>query len=40
VASARYYVKQVLPTAFMLSEMIKSEDRTCLDCPEDALIVK
>ena len=40
VASARYYVRQVLPTAFMLSEMIKSEDRICLDCPEDALVVK
>ncbi len=40
VASGRYYANQVLPTAFMLTEMIKSEDRTCLDCPEDALIVK
>jgi alkylation response protein AidB-like acyl-CoA dehydrogenase len=40
IASARYYVNQVLPAIFMLSEMIKSEDRTCLDCPEEALIVK
>jgi hypothetical protein len=39
VASARYYVNQVLPTTFMLSEMMKSEDRVCLDCPEDALVV-
>jgi alkylation response protein AidB-like acyl-CoA dehydrogenase len=40
IASARYYVNQILPTTFMLTEMIQSEDRTCLDCPEDALIVK
>jgi hypothetical protein len=40
VASARYYTNQVLPAVFMLTEMIKSEDRTCLDCPEEALIVR
>jgi len=39
VASGRYYANQVLPATFMLTEMVKSEDRTCLDCPEDALIV-
>jgi 3-(methylthio)propanoyl-CoA dehydrogenase len=40
VASARYYVMQILPSSFMLTELIKNEDRTCLDCPEDALIVR
>lgn len=40
VASARYYANQILPVTFVLTEMIKSEDRTCLDCPEDALVVK
>ncbi len=40
VASARYYVNQVLPSSFLLAEMIKSEDRVCLDCPEEALVVK
>ena len=40
VASARYYTNQVLPAVFMLTEMIKSEDLTCLDCPEESLVVK
>lgn len=40
IASARYYVNQILPAAFLLSEMVRSEDRTCLDCPEDALVVR
>jgi alkylation response protein AidB-like acyl-CoA dehydrogenase len=40
VASARYYTNQVLPSSFMLTEMIKNEDRICLDCPEEALVVR
>jgi len=39
VASARYFANQILPATFVLTEMIKSEDRTSLDCPEDALVV-
>jgi len=40
VAGARYYVNQVLPSSFLLAEIIGSEDPVCLDCPEDALVVK
>jgi hypothetical protein len=39
IASARHYARQVLPAAFVLYDSIKSEDRTCLDCPEEVLVV-
>jgi alkylation response protein AidB-like acyl-CoA dehydrogenase len=39
IASARYYARQVLPAVFTLYDSIKSEGRTCLDCPEEALVV-
>ena len=42
IAAAKYYldyVNQVLPKAFMLTEMIQSEDMSVLECPEEALVV-
>jgi len=40
VASARYYISQVLPNAFMLTDMIKAADTSVFECPEEALVVK
>ncbi|MGI6412650.1 MAG: acyl-CoA dehydrogenase [Syntrophomonadaceae bacterium] len=39
VASAQYYVRQVLPNVFTLTDVIASGDTTVLNCPEDALVV-
>jgi 3-(methylthio)propanoyl-CoA dehydrogenase len=39
IAAAKYYVNMVLPKAFMLTEMIQSEDLSVLECPEEALVV-
>jgi alkylation response protein AidB-like acyl-CoA dehydrogenase len=39
IASARYYLNQVLPQAFSQTEIIRNEDRTALDVPEGALCV-
>jgi 3-(methylthio)propanoyl-CoA dehydrogenase len=39
IASARYYLNQVLPQAFSQTEMVRDEDRTVLDVPEEALHV-
>jgi len=39
VAAAKYYVNHALPKAFMLTEMIQSEDMSALECPEEALVV-
>ena len=40
IASARYYLTQVLPQAFTRTEIIRAEDRTVLDCPEEAFTVR
>ncbi|MCE5283714.1 MAG: acyl-CoA dehydrogenase [Deltaproteobacteria bacterium] len=40
VAAAKYYVNQVLPKAFMLTDLIKSEETSVLECPEEALVVR
>ncbi|MHB9096678.1 MAG: acyl-CoA dehydrogenase C-terminal domain-containing protein [Syntrophales bacterium] len=37
IAAARYYVNQVLPQAFLSTEIVRDEDRTVLDIPEEAL---
>jgi len=39
IASARHYARQVLPAVFTIYASIKSDDRTCLDCSEEALVV-
>jgi 3-(methylthio)propanoyl-CoA dehydrogenase len=39
IASARYYLNQVLPQVFSRTEIIRNEDRTALDVPEAALCV-
>ncbi|OLN30186.1 acyl-CoA dehydrogenase [Desulfosporosinus metallidurans] len=39
VASAKYYANNVLPNAFILTEIIKSADKASLECPEESLIV-
>lgn len=40
IASARYYINNVLPNAFLTTELIKSEDDTVLTCPEEALVIR
>jgi alkylation response protein AidB-like acyl-CoA dehydrogenase len=39
IASTRYYLNNVLPNAFLATEMIKNEDDAVLTCPEEALVV-
>ena len=39
IAAARYYANNVLPNAFLATEMIKNEDDTIMTCPEEALVV-
>jgi hypothetical protein len=39
IACARYYVNNILPNAFLATEVIKNEDDTAMTCPEEALIV-
>ena len=39
IASARHYARNILPAIFIFYENIKSEDRTCLDCSEEMLVV-
>ncbi|MHB8828444.1 MAG: acyl-CoA dehydrogenase [Syntrophales bacterium] len=39
IASARHYVRQILPAIFAQYDSIKSGDRNCLECPEGALVV-
>ncbi len=40
MASARYYVNNVLPQAFLATELIKSENDIVITCPEEALVVR
>ena len=40
IASARYYINNILPNASITTEMIKSEDDSVLTCPEEALVVR
>jgi hypothetical protein len=39
IAAARYYVNQVLPQAFIQTEIIRNGDRVVLDVPEEALVI-
>jgi hypothetical protein len=39
IASARYYLNNILPQAFLTTEMIKSEEDIVLTCPEESLLV-
>jgi 3-(methylthio)propanoyl-CoA dehydrogenase len=39
IAAARYYLNQILPQAFVQTEIIRNEDRIVLEVPEDALAV-
>ncbi|MBN2568071.1 MAG: acyl-CoA dehydrogenase C-terminal domain-containing protein [Deltaproteobacteria bacterium] len=40
VASARYYLNNVLPHAFTLTDLIREADTAVLECPEEALVIK
>jgi hypothetical protein len=40
IAAAKYYINNILPQAFLTTEMIKAEDDTALTCPEEALGVR
>jgi hypothetical protein len=39
IASARYYLNNILPQAFLTTELIKSEEDIVLTCPEESLVV-
>lgn len=39
IASAQYYVNNILPNVFVLTEIIKNADTTVLEIPEEALVV-
>jgi hypothetical protein len=39
IASARYYLNNILPKAFLTTELIKSEEDIVLTCPEESLLV-
>ena len=39
IASARYYIGQVLPEAYTNTDIIKNADEIVLECPEAALII-
>jgi hypothetical protein len=39
IACAKYYINNVLPNAFLATEVIKNEDDTVMTCPEEALVV-
>jgi len=39
IASARYYLNNILPQAFLTTELIKSEDDIVLTCPEESLLI-
>jgi hypothetical protein len=39
IAGARYYLNQVLPQAFVQTEIIRNEDQIVLEVPEEVLVV-
>jgi alkylation response protein AidB-like acyl-CoA dehydrogenase len=39
IASARYYLNNILPQAFLTAELIKSEEDIVLTCPEESLLI-
>jgi alkylation response protein AidB-like acyl-CoA dehydrogenase len=39
IASTRYYLNNILPNAFLTTELIKSEEDIVLTCPEESLVV-
>ncbi|HOJ52546.1 MAG TPA: acyl-CoA dehydrogenase [Syntrophales bacterium] len=40
IATARYYANNILPQAFLATEMIRLEDDTVITCPEESLILR
>jgi len=40
IATARYYANNILPQAFLATEMIRNEDDTVNSCPEEALTLR
>jgi len=39
IASARYYINNVLPGAFALTDLVTAADTSVIDCPEEALVI-
>ncbi len=39
VATARYFVNNILPNVYMLAELIENADKSALECPEEALVI-
>ncbi|MFZ5650220.1 MAG: acyl-CoA dehydrogenase [Bacillota bacterium] len=39
ISTARYFVNNILPNVYMLADLIKAEDASALECPEESLLV-
>lgn len=39
IAAARYYLHQVLPQAFVQTEIVRNEERIVLEVPEEAIVI-
>ncbi len=40
IASARYFLNNILPNVYLTTEIIRDADDSVLNCPEEALIVR
>ncbi len=40
IAAAKFYANNVLPNAFLATEMIRNEDDSVMTCPEEALVIR
>ncbi|MDW7674171.1 MAG: acyl-CoA dehydrogenase [Bacillota bacterium] len=40
IASAKYFINNILPNAFMLTDIIKNADQVVLECPEESFLPK
>jgi len=38
IASAQFFTNNILPNVYMQTDLIKTADRTALECPEEAFL--
>lgn len=39
IAAARYFANNILPSVYMLTDMIKNADKSAMECPDEAFLV-
>ncbi|WP_347491214.1 acyl-CoA dehydrogenase [Desulfoscipio sp. XC116] len=39
IATARYFINNILPNVYMLTDLIKNADKSAIQCPEEALVI-